>query len=154
MQEYIDSCGIIQPCYADDIGLRLRPLRTSFRCRLEPLRIDTTRNMHNLLGAESVRGEIGEAARAENLVECVRFAQKGQHCLAQWQSGKMADITCACLPVFQIDFQERHVGQGVGHQRPSPLIDLHTLCLAWPPTLDTENGRVMRELAAECRRRG
>ena len=71
--------------------------------------------MYNLLGAESVRGEIGVAAGAENLVERVRFAQKVQHCLTQWQSGKMADIACAWCPVIQIDFQERRFGQGVGH---------------------------------------
>src|SRR5260370_20100108 len=98
MQEYIDSFGIIQPCYTNDIALRSRRIRTSFWCRLESLCIHTPRNMHTLLGTESVRGEIGVAARAENLVECVRFAQKVQHCLAHYQLGKMAYISCAGHP--------------------------------------------------------
>src|SRR5713101_8539188 len=153
MQEYIDSFGIIHPCYTDDIALRSRRIRTSFWCRLEPLGIDTTRNMHNLLCAESVRGEIGVAARAENPVECVRFAQKVQHRLTQWQLGKMTDITRACRPVSQTDFQERLFGQSVGHQRRSPFIELYTLCLAWPRTLDAQNDRLMRELTGECSRR-
>src|SRR6266446_10713908 len=128
MQQYIDSFGIIQPRYTDDSALGPRWIGPSLRNRLEPLCIDTTWNMYNLLGAESVRGEIGVAARAENLVECVRFAQEVQHCLAQWQSGKMADITCACLPVFQFDFQEGRFAQGVGHQHRSMLIKLHPSC--------------------------
>src|SRR5437763_15855008 len=106
-------------------------MRSSLRSRLEPLCIDTAGNVYNLLGAESVRGQIGEAARAGNLVECVRFAQKVQHCLAQHQLWEMSDIACACLPVFQIDFQERSFGQAVSHQHCSPFIKLHTLCLAW-----------------------
>src|SRR5258708_37174847 len=154
MQQYIDALSVVQSCYADDIALRSRRIGTSFWCRLDCLRIHTTRNMDNLLGAESVRSDIGVAARAEHPVECVRFAQKVQHCLAQWQLGKMADITCACRPVFQIDFQERRFGQGVGHQRRSPFIKLRTLCLAWPRTLDAYNDRFMRELADECSRRG
>src|SRR6266446_746380 len=131
MQQYIDSFGVIQPRYTDDIALWSRWIRTAFWCRLESLRIDATRNMDNLLGAESVRGEVGVAARAEDLVECVRFAQEVQHCLAQWQSGKMADITCACLPVFQFAFQEGRFAQGVGHQH---LWMLRTtgLCVSWP----------------------
>src|SRR5258708_1095420 len=154
MQQYIDTLSVVQSCYADDIALRSRRIGTSFWCRLESLRIDTTRNMHNLLVPESVQSDIHLPPPADHPVECVRFAQKGQHCLAQWQLGKMADITCACRPVFQIDFQERRFGQGVGHQRRSPFIKLRTLCLAWPRTLDAYNDRFMRELADECSRRG
>src|SRR6266487_3447097 len=152
MQQYIFSFSIIQPCHTDDLALRPRRIGSSLQGRLEPLRIDTAGNMYNLTGAKSVRSEIGVAARAENLVECVRFAQKVQHCPAQWQLGKMADITCARRPVFQIDFQERRFGQGVGHQHCSPL-KLCTLRLAWPRTLDTENDWFMHELADECSRR-
>src|SRR6266700_6479851 len=119
MQQYIDSFGVIQPCYTDDIALRSRRIRTSFWRRLELLRIDTTRNMYKLLGAESVRDEIGVTSGAENLVECIRFAQKVQHCLAQWQLGKMADITFTCLPVFQIDFQEGRFGYCISQSRGS-----------------------------------
>ena len=50
VQRYIDSFGIIHPCYTDDIALRSPAgIRTAFWYRLEPLGIDTTRNMHNLL---------------------------------------------------------------------------------------------------------
>src|SRR2546421_3567176 len=85
MQQYIDPLGIIQSCHTNDIALWPCWIRPSFRSRLEPLCIDTTWYMYNPLSAKSVRGKIGTAACAKNLVECVRFAQKVQHLLAQWQ---------------------------------------------------------------------
>src|SRR5690348_8811392 len=98
MQQHIDSFGVIHPCHTDDVAHRSLRIGAPLRWRMESLRIDTARNMYDLLGAESVRGEVGVAACAENLVVRVRFAQKCQHGLAQWQSGKVADITRASRP--------------------------------------------------------